>query len=222
MEERRSIYPANPLCIDKTVQVDDLPSVKLWGRRLSDAREGWFFFSPILGSYHSILPDWVAKGDEVEFFEPLPDGGRRSLLLPGIQVASGSVSRILLEDGNILLFSNVAGVHQTFHLIKPHELEKVGEIIIDMVYIEEPCPRCGSANVFHLSHLGPPKSYSRCLNCGYDWKGKIRSELILVKKRYERAVAQELERHPHLKNILLDRESAAIDSGEGGGPPSGV
>jgi rubrerythrin len=32
-------------------------------------------------------------------------------------------------------------------------------------------PRCGSANVFHLSHLGPPKSYSRCLNCGYLHEG---------------------------------------------------
>jgi len=222
MDERRCIYPANKLCFDETVLVDDLPSVKLWGRRFSDRREGWFHFSPILGSYHSILPDWVVKGDEVEFFEPLPDGGLRSLLLPGVRVASGSVSRILLEDENILLFSNLAGVHQTFHLIKPQELEKVGEIIIDLVYIEESCPRCGSANVFHLSHLGPPKSYSRCLNCGYDWKGKIRSELILVKKRYERAVAQELERHPHLKDILLDRESAATDSSEGGEPPSGV
>jgi hypothetical protein len=222
MEERCCIYPANRLCIDDTVKVDDLPSVKLWGRRFSDGREGCFHFSPILGSYHSILPDWVEKGDEVEFFEMLPDGSRRSLLLPEIRVASGSVSRIVLADGNILLFSNMAGVHQTFHLIKPHELEKVGEIIIDMVYVEEPCPRCGSANVFHLGHLGPPKSYSRCLNCGYDWKGKMRSELILVKKRFERAVAQELDRHPHLRDILLDRESASPDSREGGSPPAGV
>jgi len=127
MEERRAIYPANRLCIDEAVRVDDLPSVKLWGRRFADGREGWFYFSPILGSYHAILPDWVRRGDEVEFFEALPDGSRRSLLLPGVQVASGSVSRILLEDGNILLISNIAGVHQSFHLIKPHELEKVGE-----------------------------------------------------------------------------------------------
>jgi len=110
--------------------VDDLPSVKPWGRWFRDGREGWFYFSPSLGSYHAILPDWVEKGDEVEFFEPLPDGSRRSLLLPGVRVASGSVSPILIEDGNILLISNLAGVYQTLHLSKPHEPEKVGEIIL--------------------------------------------------------------------------------------------
>jgi len=215
MEEPCCVYPANRLCIDETVRVDELPSVRLWGRRLSDGREGWFYFSPILGSYHSIWPEWVQRGDEVEFFETLPDGSRRSLLLPGIKVASGSVSRVLLEDGDILLFSNIAGVHQSYHLIRPHELEKVGEIIIDTVYIEESCPRCGSANVFHLSHSELPKSYSKCLNCGYDWKGRIKSELILVKKRVERAVAQEIEQHPHLKEILLDLQK----SDSGASPP---
>jgi len=203
MEERCCVYPANRLCIDEAVQVDDRPSVKLWGRRFADGREGWFHFSPILGSYHSVWPEWIQRGDEVEFFEPLPGGGLRSLLLPGVKVADGSVSRVLLEDGHLLLFSNVAGVHQSYRLIRAHELEKVGEIIIDTVYVEEACPRCGSANAFHLSHLGPAKSYSRCLNCGYDWKGRLRSELVLVRKRVEQAVVEELERHPQIRDILL-------------------
>jgi transposase-like protein len=207
MEERGGrccLYPANPLCIDREVLVDDLPSVKLWGRRFTDGKEGWFHFSPILGSYHAIWPEWGQRGDEVEFYEPLPDGRRRSLLLPGVKVAGGSVSRIELEDGNILLISNVAGVHQSYRLLKPQELDKIDEIIVDTVYVEESCPRCGSANVFHLGHLGPPKSYSRCLNCGYDWQGKLRSELVLVRDRAERAVVQELERFPHLRQILLE------------------
>jgi hypothetical protein len=56
--------------------------------------------------------DWVDKAAQVEFFEPRSDGSLRSLLLPGIEVAGGSVSRVLLADGNILQFSNIAGVHQ--------------------------------------------------------------------------------------------------------------
>jgi hypothetical protein len=35
---------------------------------------------------------------------------------------------------------------------------------------------------------------------GCDWQGKIRGELVR-----ESAVAQELERHPHLHKILLGR-----------------
>ena len=206
MEERCCLYPANRLCIDREVLVDDLPSVKLWGHRFRDGREGWFHFSPILGSYHCIWPEWGERGDEVEFCEPLAGGGMRTLLLPGVKVAGGSVSRILLEDGDILLISNVAGVHQSFRLLKAQELDRIDEIIVDTVYVEESCPRCGSANVFHLSHLGPPKSFSRCLNCGYDWKGRITSELVLVRERAERAVIQELERYPHLRKILLEGE----------------
>jgi hypothetical protein len=204
MAEPRCLYPANKLCIDREVLVDDLPSVRLWGRRFADGREGWFHFSPILGSYHGVWPEWGQRGDEVEFFEPLPGGGLKTLLLPGVKVAGGSVSRVALEDGNILLFSNVAGVHQSFRLLKPQELADVDEIVVDTVYVEESCPRCGSANVFHLSHLGPPKSYSRCLNCGYDWKGRITSELLLVRERAERAVSEELERYPQLRKILLE------------------
>jgi hypothetical protein len=40
--------------------------------------------------------------------------------------------------------------------LKPQELESIDEIVVDTVYVEESCPRCGSANVFHLSHLGRP------------------------------------------------------------------
>ncbi|MBA7690425.1 hypothetical protein ES703_98951 [subsurface metagenome] len=222
MDEKRCVCPANKLIIDEETLVDDLPSIKLWGRRFSDGKEGWFYFSPIIGSYHSILPKWAEKGDEVEFFEQTAEGDFRSLLLPGIKVASGSVSRILLEDGNIDLFSNIAGVHQTFHLVKPKDLEKVHEIIVDTVYLEEPCPKCGSANVFHLSHVGPPKSYSKCLNCGYDWKGKIQSELILVKKKLEEIWLKEVERHPHLREILLNEADSGPSPDEKGDIPPGV
>jgi DNA-directed RNA polymerase subunit M/transcription elongation factor TFIIS len=220
MDGRRIAYPANRGLIDETVTLDGMPAVRLRGRRIADGRAGWFYFAPILGSYHSILPDWLKKGDEVEFFEPLPDGSLRSLLLPGIEVAGGSVSRVLLEDGNILLFSNIAGVHQSFYLIHPQELEKVGEIIVDTVYLEEPCPRCGADNVFHHRQTEPRRAFSKCLNCGYDWHGKMRSELILVRKRFERKLARELERHPHLQDLLgtLPRR----EDGEPESPPVGV
>ena len=202
MKKKLIVYPANKKLIDPEVMIDNLPSVKLYGKRLSDLQEGWFYFSPILGSYHTVIPPWVKVGDEIEFFEPLEQGGLRSLLLPGIKVASGSVSRLFLEDGNILLFSNLAGVHQSFHLLQPHDLDKVHEIIVDLAYLEEPCPRCGCANVFHYEHSDKKKSFSKCLNCGYDWKGKIKSELILVKKSLEENIIGELERHPHLSDML--------------------
>jgi len=204
MEKKIILYPLNKKTIDNETLVDDLPSVKLLGKRLSDGREGWFYFSPILGSYHTIIPDWVKKGDEVEFFEETEKGELRSLLFPGIKVASGSVTRLLLEDGNILLFSNIAGVHQTFHLLKPKELEAINEIIIDQVYLEESCPRCGSANVFHNTQSSTERLFSKCLNCKYDWKGKIQSELILVKKQMEQKVINEMERHSSLKEFLLN------------------
>jgi len=204
MEKKIILYPLNKKTIDNKTLIDDLPSVKLWGKRLSDGREGWFYFSPILGSYHTIIPDWVNKGDEVEFFEETEKGELRSLLFPGIKVASGSVTRLLLEDGNILLFSNIAGVHQTFHLLKPKELEDINEIIIDQVYLEESCPRCGSVNVFHNTQSSTERLFSKCLNCNYDWKGKIQSELILVKKQMEEEVINELERHSRLREFLLN------------------
>jgi predicted RNA-binding Zn-ribbon protein involved in translation (DUF1610 family) len=213
MKEKRIVYPANKKLIDPEVMIDDLPSVKLYGKRLSDLQEGWFYFSPILGSYHTITPPWVKVGDEIEFFEPLDEGGLRSLLLPGIKVASGSVSRLFLEDGNILLFSNLAGVHQSFHLLQPRDLDNVHEIIIDLAYLEESCPQCGCANVFHYQHSEKRKSFSKCLNCGYDWKGKIKSELILVKKSLEEKLASELERHPHLAEMLARPAEAADSSG---------
>ncbi len=200
-EDKKIIYPANKLLIDRNVLVDNLPSVKLFGRRLSDGREGWFYFSPILGSYHSVIPDWVNKGDEVEFFEVDEKGNFLSLKLPDVKVASGSVSRLFLEDGNILIFSNIAGVHETFHLIKPEDLSNVSEIEIDLVYIEEPCPKCGSVNVFHYS--AKERSFSKCLNCGYDWKGNLRSNLILIRDRGEEEVKLEIDNHPHLKELLL-------------------
>lgn len=214
MKEKFIVYPANKKLIDPEVLIDDLPSVKLWGKRLSDLQEGWFYFSPILGSYHTVIPPWVEVGDEIEFFESVQKEGLRTLLLPGIKVASGSVSRLFLEDGNILLFSNITGVHQSFHLLQPHDLDKVHEIIADLAYIEEPCPQCGCANVFHHRHNEKQKSFSKCLNCGYDWKGKIKSELILVKKSLEENLASELERHPHLAEMLTkphdpDSEPAA-------------
>lgn len=197
------------------MQIDELPAIKLWGRRLSDGREGWFFFSAVKGSYHSVLPEWIRKGDEVEFFEPLAEDGMRTLILPGISVAGGSVSRLILEEGNILLFSNIAGVHQSFYLLKPGELDDLHEIIIDTVYKEEPCPKCGSEMVFHHRHAEPAKTFSKCLTCGYDWQGKTQADLILVKKNLERNVAEELERHPHLKELL--RERGDVDE-----PPAGV
>jgi predicted RNA-binding Zn-ribbon protein involved in translation (DUF1610 family) len=209
------IYPANKQLISEDMRIDELPAIKIWGRRYSDGREGWFFFSAVKGSYHSVLPDWIQKGDEVEFFEPLAQGSMRSLTLPGIRVAGGSVSRLILEGGNILLFSNIAGVHQSFYLLKPGELDDLHEIIIDTVYMEEPCPQCGSEIVFHHRHAEPAKTFSKCLSCGYDWQGKVQADLILVKKNLERSVAQELERHPHLKELLRDTD----DEGE---PPIGV
>lgn len=53
---------------------------------------------------YKIIPAWVEHGDEIEFFEPgaaAPGekGQLSSLLLPGVSVASGSVSRLRLEDG---------------------------------------------------------------------------------------------------------------------------
>jgi len=209
------IYPANKQLIAEDVRIDELPAIKLFGRRRSDGKEGWFYFSAIKGGYHSILPEWVRKGDEVEFFEQGPGSELRSLLLPGVEVAGGSVSRLFLEDGNILLFSNLAGVHQSFYLLKPAELEDLREIIVDTVYMEEPCPQCGSERVFHHRHTKPQESFSKCLSCGYDWQGKVQSDLILVKKDIERSFAQELERHPHIKEILLEH-------GEGEDLPSGV
>jgi predicted RNA-binding Zn-ribbon protein involved in translation (DUF1610 family) len=167
------------------------------------------------GSYHSVLPEWIRKGDEVEFYEPEAGGNMRSLILPGIKVAGGSVSRLFLEGGNILLFSNIAGVHQSFYLVKPNELDDLHEIIVDTVYMEEPCPQCGSEMVFHHRHAEPAKTYSKCLSCGYDWQGKVQSDLILVKKNLERSVAQELERHPHLNELLLEDR-------DGEQPPIGV
>ena len=151
----------------------------------------------------------------MEFFEPAAGGAMKSLTLPGIRVAGGSVSRLILEGGNILLFSNIAGVHQSFYMLKPDELEDLHEIIIDTVYKEEPCPRCRSEMVFHHHHAEPAKTFSKCLSCGYDWQGKIQSDLILVKKNLERSVVEELERHPHLKELLRE-------GGEGEEPPIGV
>ncbi len=203
-EEKRIIYPENKNLIDESVKVDNLPSVKLFGRRLKDGREGWFYFSPILGSYHSIIPDWVEKGDEVEFFE-IDEGGKlKSLKLPEVKVESGSVSRLFLEDGNILIFSNIAGVHETFHLLKPKELNGLKEIVVDLVYIEEPCPKCGSVNVFHYN--ARERSFSKCLNCGHNWKGRIKSNLIFVKDREEEEITLEIDKHPELKKLLLKIE----------------
>ena len=59
------------------------------------------------------------------------------------------------------------------------------------------------------------KTFSKCLSCGYDWQGKVQSDLILVKKNLERSVAQELERHPHLKELLREDR-------DGEQPPIGV
>jgi predicted RNA-binding Zn-ribbon protein involved in translation (DUF1610 family) len=209
------IFPANKRLISEDMRIDELPAIKLRGRRLSDGREGWFFFSAVKGSYHSVLPDWIRKGDEVEFFEPLADEGLRTLTLPEIRVAGGSVSRLILEGGNILLFSNIAGVHQSFYLLKPGELNDLHEIIIDTVYKEEPCPQCGSEMVFHHRHGEPAKTFSKCLTCGYDWQAKVQADLILVKKNLEKNVAEELERHPHLKELLREE-------GEEEEPPAGV
>ncbi len=200
-KDRKIIYPANKRLIDNEVLVDNLPSVKLFGRRVSDGREGWFYFSPILGSYHSVIPKWVKKGDEVEFFEIDEKGNFKSLKLPDVEVASGSVSRLFLEDGNILIFSNIAGVHETFHLVKPEDLDNIKEIEVDLVYIEEPCPRCGSVNVFHYN--AKERSFSKCLNCGYDWKGNLKSNLILIKDRGEEEIKLEIDNHPYLKELLL-------------------
>lgn len=69
--------------------------------------------------------------------------------------------------------------------------------------------------VFHHRHTKPRTSFSKCLSCGYDWQGKVQSDLILVKKEIETSVAQELERHPHIKELLLKH-------GEGEDLPSGV
>ncbi len=200
-KERRIVYPANKKLIDSDVLVDNLPSVKLFGRRVSDGKEGWFYFSPILGSYHSVVPKWVKKGDEVEFFEIDDDGDLRSLKLPDVKVASGSVSRLFLEDGNILIFSNIAGVHETFHLIKPEDLDNIKEIEVDLVYIEEPCPQCGSVNVFHYN--AKERSFSKCLNCGYNWRGNLRSNLILIKDKGKEEIKLEIDNHPYLKELLL-------------------
>jgi len=209
------IYPANKRLISEDLRIDELPALRIRGRRNSDKKEGWFYFSAVKGSYHSILPKWVQRGDEIEFFEPLADGRMRSLTLPGVELAGGSVSRLILEGGNILLFSNISGVHQSFYLLKPGELDDLHEIIIDSVYIEEPCPHCGSETVFHYRHAEPKKTFSKCLSCGYDWQAKMRSDLILVKKNLERSVARQLERHPHLKQLLREQ-------GGGDQPPTGV
>ena len=195
------IYPANKQLISEDMRIDELPAIRIWGRRYSDGREGWFFFSAVKGSYHSVLPEWIQNGDE-----PVAEGSMRSLTLPGIRVAGGSVSRLILEGGNILLFSNIAGVHQSFYLLKPGELDDLHEIIIDTVYMEEPCPQCGSEMVFHHRHAEPSKTFSKCLSCGYDWQGRVQADLILVKKNLERSVAQELERHPHIKELLREGE----------------
>ena len=200
------IYPANKQLISEDMRIDELPAIRIWGRRYSDGREGWFFFSAVKGSYHSVLPEWIQNGDEVEFFEPVAEGSMRSLTLPGIRVAGGSVSRLILEGGNILLFSNIAGVHQSFYLLKPGDLDDLHEIIIDTVYMEELCPQCGSEMVFHHRHAEPSKTFSKCLSCGYDWQGRVQADLILVKKNLERSVARELERHPHLKELLREGE----------------
>jgi predicted RNA-binding Zn-ribbon protein involved in translation (DUF1610 family) len=213
--KRLYIYPANKQLISEDMRIDELPAINIWGRRRSDGREDWFFFSAVKGSYHSVLPEWVSSGDEVEFFEPVPGGDMRTLTLPGVSVAGGSVSRLILEGGNILLFSNIAGVHQSFYLLKPGELDDLHEIIVDTVYMEEPCPQCGSEMVFHHRHTEPAKTFSKCLSCGYDWQGRVQADLILVKKNLERSVSQELERHPHLKGLLRE-------GGEGEEPPIGV
>jgi predicted RNA-binding Zn-ribbon protein involved in translation (DUF1610 family) len=209
------IFPANKQLISEDTRIDELPAIKIRGRRHLDGREGWFFFSAVKGSYHSILPEWVRKGDEVEFFEPLAGGGRRSLTLPGVRIAGGSISRLILDGGNILLFSNIVGVHQSFYLLKPAELDELHEIIIDTVYMEEPCPQCGSEMVFHHGHAEPAKTFSKCLSCGYDWQGKGQADLILVKKKLEKSVAREIERHPHLKELFREGE-------DGGEEPTGV
>jgi len=60
--------------------------------------------------------------------------------------------------------------------------------------------------VFHHRHAEPAKTFSKCLSCGYDWQGKVQSDLILVKKNLERSVAQELERHPNLKELFREVE----------------
>ncbi len=203
--DRLVIYPENKNLIDNTILVDNLPSVKLFGIRVTDRREGWFYFSPILGSYHTIIPGWVRPGDEVEFYEKDSKGRLCPLILPGVKVASGSVTRLFLEDGNILLFSNIAGVHQTFHLVKPHELDGINEIAVDLIYIEEKCPECGSLNVFHYN--AKVRSFSKCLNCGYDWKGEIKSNLILIKGKDEEEVTLEIDQHPKLKELLLKIKS---------------
>ncbi|RKX83110.1 MAG: hypothetical protein DRP57_08585 [Spirochaetes bacterium] len=195
------IYPANKNLIDKTILVDDMPSVKLFGKRIADGKTGWFYFSPIIGSYHAVVPDWVKGGDEVEFFEKNKKGELLSLKLPDVKIASGSVTRLFLEDGNILLFSNIAGVHQTFHLVKPKELKGIKEIAVDLVYIEEKCPKCGSLNVFHYN--ARERSFSKCLNCGHAWQGEIRSNLIFIKEREEEEIALEVDKHPKLKELLL-------------------
>ena len=209
------IYPANKRLISEDLRIDELPALRIRGRRKSDRKEGWFYFSAVKGSYNSVQPDWVERGDEIEFFEPLEGGQMRSLTLPGVELAGGSVSRMILEGGNILLFSNISGVHQSFYLLKPGELEDLREIIIDSVYIEESCPQCGSRTVFHHRHAEPKNTYSKCLSCGYDWQGKMRSDLVLVKKNLERSVARQLERHPHLKQLLRPQEA-------GDPPPTGV
>jgi len=209
------IFPANKQLISEDTRIDELPAIKIRGRRHSDGREGWFFFSAVKGSYHSILPEWIRKGDEVEFFEPLAGGGKRSLTLPGVRIAGGSISRLILDGGNILLFSNIVGVHQSFYLLKPAELDDLHEIIIDTVYMEEPCPQCGSEMVFHHRHAEPAKTFSKCLSCGYDWRGKVQADLILVKKNLEKSVSREIERHPYLKELFREGE----DRGEG---PTGV
>ena len=208
------IFPANKQLISEDTRIDELPAIKIRGRRRSDGREGWFFFSAVKGSYHSILPEWVRKGDEVEFFEPLAGGGKRSLTLPGVRIAGGSISRLILDGENILLFSNIVGVHQSFYLLKPAELDDLHEIIIDTVYMEEPCPQCGSEMVFHHRHAEPAKTFSKCLSCGYDWQGKVQADLILVKKNLEKSVSREIERHPHLKELFREGEEEE--------PPLGV
>jgi hypothetical protein len=196
------IYPANKQLISEDLCIDELPAIKIRGKRLSDSREGWFYFSAVKGSYHSILPEWIREGDEVEFFEPLADGTLRSLTLPGVELAGGSVSGLLLERGNILLFSNITGVHQSFYLSKPGEFHDLHEIVVDTVYKEQSCPQCGSEMVFHYRHATPTKTYSKCLSCEYDWQGKVQSEL--------RNAAQELEHHPHLRELLADSEERTL------------
>jgi len=40
------IYPANKQLIAEDIRIDELPAIKLFGRRRSGGKEGWFYFYP--------------------------------------------------------------------------------------------------------------------------------------------------------------------------------